>query len=154
MLQRERDTRGKQFDEKRDREKGKQAHVETHTENKLQFSRPGWREKNERWTRSVETTHAWMVTNVRSRSARCLRKRETRIEACVFLLLLLLWSVLTSSIVFFFFPSFLASFYSLDREIDSEFIHWDQGLNAVASLHESPGEAPNGWFAWAEHRHL
>jgi hypothetical protein len=33
----ERDKRDKQFDGKRDREKGKQVHVETHTRNKLKI---------------------------------------------------------------------------------------------------------------------
>ena len=36
--------RDKQID--RERKKGKQVHVETHTRNKLKIARPGWRDKD------------------------------------------------------------------------------------------------------------
>ena len=62
------------------------------------------------------------------------------------LLLLLLRSALSSSIVFFFFPSFLVSFYSIGRVMDSDFIHSDRELSAVPSLLERSGEAPHEWY--------
>ena len=100
----------KRYYTERESEKGKQAYVDTHTKNNV-YSPNLDEEKKERIRQKQEILGWWRIfvfvqlvlTNVK------------RVEACVYLLLCLLWS-LTSSMLFFFFPSFLASFYSIDRE--------------------------------------